>query len=73
MDNGPSPVLDVNESEMFLFLVIIIQMGHDIHDKLKDCWSTTELLFSPFYGKTPLHILIFLHFQTMTMLLTITT
>jgi hypothetical protein len=51
LDNGPSPVPDVTESETFLFLALIIQVGHDIRDNLKDCWLTTERFFSPFYGK----------------------
>jgi hypothetical protein len=67
LDSGPSPVPDVTESEMFPFLEIIVQLGHDIPDKLKDCWSTTEQFFSPFYCKTVrhdrfVHILRFLHF-----------
>jgi hypothetical protein len=34
LDGGPSPLPDVTESELFLFLVIIVQMGHDICDSL---------------------------------------
>jgi hypothetical protein len=30
LDDGPSPLTDVTESEMFLFLALIIQMRHDI-------------------------------------------
>jgi hypothetical protein len=30
LEDGPSPRPDVTDSEMFLFLGIIIQMGHDI-------------------------------------------
>jgi hypothetical protein len=41
LENGPSAVLDATDSETFMFLVIIIQMGHDICDNLKDCWLTT--------------------------------
>jgi hypothetical protein len=29
LDNGPSAVADVTDPEMFMFLVIIIQMGHE--------------------------------------------
>ncbi|PNF42631.1 hypothetical protein B7P43_G01270 [Cryptotermes secundus] len=65
--DGPSPRPDVTESEMFLFLGIIIQMGHDIRGRLKDYWSTLEQFATPFYSKTMkrdrfLHILRFLHF-----------
>ncbi|PNF43126.1 hypothetical protein B7P43_G18025 [Cryptotermes secundus] len=65
--DGPSPRPDVTESEMFLFLGIIIQMGHDIRDRLTDYWSTAEQFATPFYSKTMkrdrfLHILRFLHF-----------
>jgi hypothetical protein len=68
LDNGPFPVPEVTETEMFLFPSIIKQMGHSIHENLKDYWSTTEELFSPFYGKTTrydrfLHHLRFLHFS----------
>jgi hypothetical protein len=30
LDNGPLPAPDITQCEMFLFLAIIIQMGHDI-------------------------------------------
>jgi hypothetical protein len=36
--------IDVTESKMFLFLAVIIQMGHDIQHSLKDyCTITDEL------------------------------
>jgi hypothetical protein len=38
--------------EMCLFLVIVVQMGHDQRDVLKDYWSTLEWYFVAFYGKT---------------------
>lgn len=44
LHDGPSPVPDVIDSEMFLFLEFIVQMGHDIRDRLKVYWSTIELL-----------------------------
>lgn len=47
LDDGPSPVLDVTESEMFLFPAVIIQMGHDTSGNLMDCWLTAEQFFSP--------------------------
>jgi hypothetical protein len=32
----PSPIPDITDSEMFLFTGIIVQMGHDIRDRLRD-------------------------------------
>jgi hypothetical protein len=49
LDDGPSPLPDVNESEIFLFLAIIVQMGHDLRDSLTDFWSTIEQFLPPFY------------------------
>jgi hypothetical protein len=39
---------------MFLFPVVIIQMGHDTSGNLMDYWLTAEQFFSP-YGKTVGH------------------
>ncbi|PNF38713.1 hypothetical protein B7P43_G16719 [Cryptotermes secundus] len=66
LQDGLSPRPDVTDSQMFLFLGIIIQMGHDIRDRLKDYWSTAEQFATPFYSNTMkrdrfLHILCF-HF-----------
>jgi hypothetical protein len=36
IDDELSPVLDVTGSEMFLVLAIVIQMGHDTRDSLKE-------------------------------------
>jgi hypothetical protein len=33
LDDGSSSVFDITESELFLFLVIVIQMGYKICDK----------------------------------------
>jgi hypothetical protein len=68
LDNGPSPAPDITECEMFLFLAIIAQMGHDIRDSLKDYWTVTEQFRTPFYSKTMtcdwfLHILHYPHFS----------
>jgi hypothetical protein len=68
LDNGPSPAPDITECDMFLFLAIIVQMGHDIRDSLKDYWTVTEQFCTPFYSKTMicnrfLHILQYLHFS----------
>jgi hypothetical protein len=35
-NSGPSPVTDVAESKMFLFLAVVFQMGHDIQGSVKD-------------------------------------
>jgi hypothetical protein len=43
-----SPVPNVSQSEMFQFLVVIIQMGHDIHDNINDYLPTTEQSSVPF-------------------------
>jgi hypothetical protein len=50
LEDGPSPLLDVTDSEMFLFLGIIGQMGHYIRDRVKDYWSTTEQFLTKFYS-----------------------
>jgi hypothetical protein len=67
LDQGPSPLPDVSEAEMFLFLGLILQMGHCIRDRLADYWSTLDQMYTPFYSDTMkrdrfLHILRFLHF-----------
>jgi hypothetical protein len=41
LDEEPSPLPDVTEAEMLVFLVITIQMGHCICDKLIDYGSKT--------------------------------
>jgi len=57
----------VTEAEMLVFLVIAIQMGHCIRDKLTDYWSRAYNSLTPFYGNAMkrdrfFHILRFLHF-----------
>lgn len=52
LDDKPPYVLNVTESGMFLFLAIIIQIGHGIHDNLKDCGSTTKQFILTFHSKT---------------------
>jgi hypothetical protein len=47
---------------------VIILIGHDDWDTIKDYWSTNELYYTPFFSKVMkhdwfLHILIFLHFK----------
>jgi hypothetical protein len=41
-DDGTSPLPDITESGMFLFLVIIVQMRHDIRDGLSYLLVTIE-------------------------------
>jgi hypothetical protein len=54
--------------EMYLFFAIVIQMGHDYRDCLKDYWIRVEQYFAPFDSNTMVrdrffHILRFLHFE----------
>ena len=67
IDEGPSPLPDLTEAEMLVFLAITIQMGHCIRDKLTDYWSRAENVHTPFYSNATkrdrfFHILRFLHF-----------
>jgi hypothetical protein len=67
LEDGPSPLPDVTYSEIFLFLMIITQMGHNIRDRIRDYWATAEQFLTSHYGHTLkrdrfLHILSFLHF-----------
>jgi hypothetical protein len=53
--------------EMYRFFVIIIQMGHDKRDCLKDYWNKEQYL-TPFFSNAMVrdrffHILRFLHFE----------
>jgi hypothetical protein len=65
---GRSPLPNMTILEMYLFVSIVLQMGHDQRDRLKDYWSTLEQFFMAFYRNTMkrdrfLHILRFLHFS----------
>jgi hypothetical protein len=67
LKDGPSPLPDITEAEMFVFLALTIQMGHCLRDKLTDYWSRNEQLHTPFYSNMMkrdryFHILRFLHF-----------
>jgi hypothetical protein len=67
LEDGPSPLPDVTDFEMFLFLGIIIQMSHYIRDRLRDYWPTAEQFLTSFYSSTMkrdrfLNILRFSHF-----------
>jgi hypothetical protein len=46
LDNISFPLADDTEPEMFLFLAIIVQMGHDMRDSLADYWLTTEVPYT---------------------------
>ena len=66
-DKTPNPFPDETNSKTFLFVVVIVQMGHNIHDRLRDYWTRTEQFFTPFYPTTVtpdcfLLILHYLHF-----------
>jgi hypothetical protein len=43
-DEAPSPLPDVTDAEMLVFLAITILMGHDLRDKLTDHWATSKQL-----------------------------
>jgi len=67
LDKGWSPLPDVTIQEMYSFLAIIVQMGHDQKDMMKAYWNTAEQFSMFFYGKMKqdrfYHILRFLHFS----------
>ncbi|KFM69921.1 PiggyBac transposable element-derived protein 4, partial [Stegodyphus mimosarum] len=59
---------DINGNEFLKFLSLTLLMGHIQKDKLKDYWSTDEMLETPFFKKAIsrdrlLQILRFLHFE----------
>jgi hypothetical protein len=61
------PLPDIMTSEMFLFLALIIQMGHDIQDAMKEYWSTLDQFYMAFCTNTMkcdrfIHIPHFVHF-----------
>jgi hypothetical protein len=58
LDNGSSPL---PETEIFLFLTITVQMGHDICDSLADYWSMTEQFHTPFFYSTTMKRDTFFH------------
>lgn len=50
LDVGSYPLPDIIESEMFLFLAIIAQVGCDIHNSLANSWSMIKQFLAPFAG-----------------------
>jgi hypothetical protein len=65
---GPSRRLpDIMLLDMVTFIAFVLQMGHDLKDRLHDYWSRLSQLHTLFYGETMecyrvLHIVCFLHF-----------
>jgi hypothetical protein len=64
LDDRPSPLPDITEAEMFVFIALTIQMGHCLQDKLTDYWARSDQLQTPFYSNmmkkdTHFHILQF--------------
>jgi uncharacterized membrane protein YwaF len=47
-DETPTPLPLTTNSEMLLFIAIIVQMGHAICDRLRDYWTRTEQFFTHF-------------------------
>jgi hypothetical protein len=52
LEDGPSPLPDVTNFKIFIFLGIINQMGHDIRGRLRDYWTTAEQFLTSFYSNT---------------------
>lgn len=50
LDDRPSPLPDITEAEMFVFLALTIQMGHYLRDKLTNYWARSDQLHTPFYS-----------------------
>jgi hypothetical protein len=42
----------VTESEIIIFLDVILQMEHDMQDGLTNYWATMEHFYTPFYSLT---------------------
>jgi hypothetical protein len=51
-DETRKPLPDITNPEMFLFLAIILQMGHDVRDRFRDYLTRTKQFFTPFYPNT---------------------
>jgi len=46
-DEGPSPLPDVTEAEMFAFLVLTLHVGHTVQGRLEDYWTKLQQLCCP--------------------------
>jgi hypothetical protein len=66
LNDGWSPLSDMTLKEMYSFLALILQTGHDIRDTLTVYWTTAEQFSMPSFGKMKqdrfCHILRYLHF-----------
>jgi hypothetical protein len=51
-DQTPTPLPLTTNSEMFLFIAIIVQMGHAICDRLRDYCTRTEKFITHFCPNT---------------------
>jgi hypothetical protein len=51
-DKTPNPLPEIMNSEMFLFLAIILHVGHDIGDRFRDYWTQPRQFFTPFCCNT---------------------
>jgi len=59
---------DISVDEIYHFRALIILMGHDVWDTMKDYWSTSKLQCTPFYSKVMncdqfMHVMEVLHFE----------
>jgi hypothetical protein len=59
---------DITVVEICRFISLIILIGHDDGDAIKDYWSTNEFYYTPFYSSVKkrdrlLHIKRYLHFE----------
>jgi hypothetical protein len=64
--NNPGPSVqppDITMEDLYKFLAIIIQMGHDQRDSMKDYWSREEEYHTPFFHNALVHDRFFSHFQ----------
>jgi hypothetical protein len=52
VDEGHYALPEVPVQEMCVFLAVIMQMGYDLRDTLKDCWSALEQYFMVSYRNT---------------------
>jgi hypothetical protein len=68
VSEGSFPLTDMTTREIYLFVSVIVQMGHNQRTALKDYWSTLQQLLMAYYGNTMkwgrfFHVLRFLHFS----------
>jgi hypothetical protein len=52
LDEGHAPLPDVTIQEMYFFVSVTVQMGHNQIYILKDYWSTPEQFYTAFNGRT---------------------